>query len=1027
LTADPAEKDQQEQVDHSLDVPATNSDIQPWELDSEQLDLEEQAKELAQSHKLLPESVKYTPLTRFLNDYARVFERATRYFNSISEQEKPMPVAAEWVLDNDYIVSQTLRQLEEDLPLDFYRELPALQEDGLPRVYHIASVIIQVDQARVDPERVQRFIKAYQEVIPLKIGELWALPSMLRLRLIEILIVTLLRITEQKPIKLPKKLTDRLPSGLLDSEAIANCIISMRVLSSYDWKEFFEDASLVEQFLNEDPSGIFQNMDFVTRDYYRKAVEEIALSSKLGEWEVAHSAISLAQEATAQANMHPQSEELNENSTTWSEDSRESIQSLSRNQFPSAAHVGYYLVGQGRPALEQRLHAQIMTGLRVNRHIRSYATPYYLGAIFLLTALLGGLSLIYAWVKGSTSGMLLVVMLAVLIPTITLAVNLINHALTFFLRPNVLPKMDFSKAIPETHSSLVVIPSLLSSIEEADSLLRQLEMHYLRNRGENLYFGLLTDYTDSVTQHDPADEELREHLKKGIQNLNEKYAQSVSPFFLFHRDRCWNPSENIWMGWERKRGKLQELNQLILGKGDDNFSVKLGNLEVLPQIRYVITLDADTILPINSAHRLVATLAHPLNQAEFDPQTGRVISGYTVLQPRIEINPSRTNWSLFTRIFTGDTGLDLYTLAVSDIYQDLFGEGIYVGKGIYDVAAFERSLQGRIPENALLSHDLFEGIQGRSGLVSDIVLIEDYPPHYFVQVHRSHRWVRGDWQLFPWLLPKVPSANGGTHPNQLKTIDRWKILDNLRRSLVSPSLLALLVAGWTFLPGSPVVWTLVAILTLSVPTLLSIFTGILKLFSGKVAERWFASTWQAFLRWMIALVFVPYEALVDLDAILTTLVRLIFKRGNLLQWTTSAQSLKRYGERISQRVTWQQMTGMFLLVSIISLILSQLNPAGLLVALPLLFVWFFSPIIAYEISKPIRSDEVPLTSDQDRKLRRLARKTWLFFERFVGPEDHWLPPDISESQRHGCHRTSPTNIGLFYTTLGAFDSIRHFA
>ena len=438
-----------------------------------------------------------------------------------------------------------------------------------------------------------------------------------------------------------------------------------------------------------------------------------------------------------------------------------------------------------------------------------------------------------------------------------MSISLINWIVTLAVPPRVLPKLDFEDGIPAECKTLVVVPSLLSSAAEVRSLIEELELHFLRNQDPHLYFALLTDLADAPRQHMLKDDPLVEQAVSGIRALNEKYhRETSSPFYLLHRDPKWNPREEQWMGWERKRGKLHQLNLLLRGSGETAFSVQTGDLNVLREIKYVITLDTGTLMPRGTAHRLIATLAHPLNRAEFDPRSGAVIAGYTLLQPGIEITSTSVNLSRFTRIFAGDIGLDLYSRAVSNTYQDLFGEGIYVGKGIYDIDAFERSLAGRMPENALLSHDLIEGIHGRVGLVTDVILFEDYPPHYFVYIRRSRRWIRGDWQLLPWLLPRVPSVEKGTIPNTLSIIARWKILDNLRRSLLSPALLILFVAGWLWLPGSPLAWTLAGLLTPAVPVLTGLVIGLIQSVRGKSWHANVSSTrsktaWCAgFWRWL---------------------------------------------------------------------------------------------------------------------------------------------------------------------------------
>jgi len=548
-----------------------------------------------------------------------------------------------------------------------------------------------------------------------------------------------------------------------------------------------------------------------------------------------------------------------------------------------------------------------------------------------------------------------------------------------------------------------------------------LELYYLSNPDPQLTYALLTDFGDAPKEHMPEDEQLLALAISGVENLNQKYTQAAL-FYLFHRQREWNPSEGVWMGWERKRGKLADFNRLLLNLGETAYTTQVGDASSLPGIKYVITLDADTSLPLGSANRLVATLAHPLNHAEFAADGRSVVAGYTVLQPRVAIKPTSANRSLFSQIFAGNAGFDLYSFAVSDVYQDLFGEGSYVGKGIYDVAAFERSLAGQVRENTLLSHDLFEGIYGRAALVTDIVLYEEYPARYLVYARRLRRWIRGDWQLLPWLFPIVHTEKGMA-PNRLSTINIWKVFDNLRRSLLPPTLLALLAAGWLFLPGSPLVWTLVVLLPSALPIAAQTVQHGKHNFERLTLKQLLKPTRLPFIRWALAVLFLPYEALLILGAIGTTLTRLLIARKNLLQWTTAANASRSF--RLNAHYeTWGAMAASLVLSVLLGITIAIFNPAALWVALPLLAGWLIAPQIAYVISQPVTRITTPLSETQRRQVRRLARRTWAFFEQFAGPDDHWLPPDHFQESPLGnvAHYTTPTNIGLFLvSTLSAYD------
>ena len=687
---------------------------------------------------------------------------------------------------------------------------------------------------------------------------------------------------------------------------VENSIRSLRALAVCDWKRFFETLSLVDVTLRQDPARLYIGMDFETRDRYRKAVEEIANFGQGDELAVAQCAVSLARDGVDQLTPHP---------TPASQESPDPDRHKDLNDQPygwdgfrsqPGAHIGYYLLGQGRPALEQAAGYIPKGRRRLERFIRSQPTPLYLGSIACLSLGLLIIPLVFAAMVGAPAAELLLVFILALVPALTIAVELVNWAATQIVKPETLPHMDFSQGLPEECAAMVVIPAMLSGPDEVDSLVRQLEQHYLRNPDPGLFFALVTDYMDSPAENQPGDFDLVELARQGIRGLNEKYPRVGSGrftegrFALLHRGRQWNPSEGVWMGWERKRGKLHELNRLILAARGispgnssvdpgSSFQICEGDLSFLKLVRYVITLDADTILPRDAARELIVVLAHPLNRARLKHAEvagcgEEVISGYTILQPRTDINPLSSNFSYFTRIFSGDTGLDLYTRAVSDVYQDLFGEGSYVGKGAYEVDSFERSLEGCIPENSLLSHDLFEGIHGRTALVTSIVLVEDMPPNYLVHARRLHRWTRGDWQLLPWLFSP-----------RLSAISRWKILDNLRRSLVAPALLLFILAGWLVLPGDPGVWTVAGVLVLAVPVLTGFWTALRRRLNSQPMRQTEASLRNSFFRWLLALAFLPYEAQIAADAILRTLVRLAVTHRSMLRWTTSDQVARRSG------------------------------------------------------------------------------------------------------------------------------------
>lgn len=935
------------------------------------------------------------PIPARLKQFTRFFQEAYEYFEESTKAQVASSQTAEWLMDNLYVIEQAIRQVENDLPADYYQRLPKTR-DGWPRVYIVALANARSSDVSLEIDPIKQFLQVFQETTPLDTGELWALPLMLRLAVLEHLAAALASITGLKwdvgPQPTLPLVVAELPQADPD-QIVASAIVSLRLLATQDWKEFFETTSFLESVLRRDPAGIYTHMDFNTRDHYRNEVEELADRSAHDEVNIALKAIELAE----------------------------------TGKSVRERHIGYYLIDSGRPMLEEQIRFRLSPSRYISRAVQKHATLFYLSSITVLTLLGCTLLALYAGSAGGTLLHLIAAVLLSLLPVSSVAIDLVNGLIVSFIPPRTLPKLDLEKGVPQEHRTMVVIPALLATGRDVAFLIGQIERHFIGNSDPNIFFALLTDFADAPQKGMPEDDELVEQARSAIEQLNSKHsAGNYRPFYFFHRERIWNASEDCWMGWERKRGKLEEFNRLLRGSDSTSFTIKEGDLSTLPGIQYVITLDADTLLPRESARQLIGTIAHPLNRAEFDPATGEIKAGHTILQPRVQVRPVAANRCLFTRVYSGDLAIDLYTRAVSDVYQDLFDEGNYVGKGIYDVDAFQRSLHDKIPENHLLSHDLFEGMQGRCGLVTDVVLFEEYPPHYLVYTDRLHRWVRGDWQLLPWLSNRVPSrtASATKARNTLSLIDRWKLLDNLRRSLVPPAILMLLISSWLVLPGSIVFWTLVALSPYLMAVASNFVVELRHSFSKEHSTITSRPMRLAALRSLFEIIFLPHEALIILDAITTTLARLLVTHKHMLQWVSAAHSVQIFGKTLRVKSAWQAMIVAPLSAFMFLLALLVLHPGALPAAAPFLLGWMASPYIAARIGKPYRKPVQRLLPSDEHKLRLLARSTWLYFENFVGPGDRWLPPDHFQENPRGvvAHRTSPTNIGLMLlSTLSAHD------
>jgi len=904
-----------------------------------------------------------------------------RALEAAGKAEPIASASAEWLLDNAFQVQRAVLLIKQDLPAGFYRRLRPLAAGptkGEPLVLSLAHDLLHATHFQISRQAVLVYLESYQEHLPLDIAELWSLPVMLRIACLERLAAGIGEIFPEVPSPVPTSESCRQFLGDADADhSVSRSIASLGVVSSITWKQVFDSASLVERKLSEDPCGVYSFMDFETRDGYRKAVERLAERCDLGEIAVADHAVTLA----------------------------------GRSKSKPACHVGYWLAGEGKIELEREIGARPPAAVRLVRLLRRNPGAVYTLALFLLG--LAGLAAPAAFLamEGADPLQWIVGIGLSILPATVISITLVNWLVTLGVPPQRLPKLDFANVIDPAWPTLVVVPVIVKEVAEVPALIGRLESHRLSNPTAH-GFVLLSDPADSACECLDSDAEIETALQKGLEALNHRYGKSAvdGPFCLLHRRRRFNPAQNCWMAWERKRGKLEEFNKFLISGESGAFPVQVGPVHRLPGARFVVTADADTRLPPGTVARMAATLAHPLNRPQFDRQ-GRVISGYTVLQPRVEIAP-QGNDSLFARLFGGDTAIDIYSRAVSDVYQDLVGTGNYVGKGIYDVAGFTQSLEGRVPENSLLSHDLWEGLHGRAGLVSDIIVYESFPASYGEYIRRWNRWVRGDWQLLPWLFPRVPGPAGTRLSNRLSLFDRLRLWDNMRRSLIPASVLALLLGGWFFLPGHPIFWTLFAVAAPGAYLFTDLVTGLARGRRRGVLTGTLHELGEHIGRWTMSLVFLITDTVAALHAILVTLLRL-GKGRMLLEWTSAAHVSIQIGKEDMRKEHWRSMwVSPVAAVTLAIPLISQ--PHIFSVAAPLLCLWLAAPEIAFRTGRN-RMPKVQVLDDDARSyLRLIARRGWLFFETYVRPQDNWLPPDNHQEAPISAtaHRTSPTNIGM---------------
>jgi len=934
--------------------------------------IHEGAVELARALTWLPN----TPSSHTFAERSRVLAHDLKpIFTALESPAPELPISDDfrWLYDNGRLLYSELQNAARTLKSQAkIAHVRTPNGESVPRVLALAEGFLEVVSYEFSEQEFTLFLEVFQQTTALQLRELWTLVSVLKLVLLE-----------QIAARGKRLLSD--PDD--DSQGVGICVRSLRDIGQTTWKDVLEPLMVIDRVLRQDPADAYGRMDYDSREFYRKRLSSIAEHCDFSEVEVAQAVVALGEEARRRTCEQPRTA------------LRES-------------HVGYYLIDKGTPLLHQKVGFRPPFGQKIQRLMRKHPDECFLMGIQVLTLAIMSMAVIFLTDPYNSLALILFAMLILFLPSSQSAVQLMNYLVTSVLPAEILPKLDFTEAIPDNCVTMVAVPSLLLSEKQVRELVEDLEVRFLGNHDPNVHFALVTDLPDS---REPAREDnpLITLCSDLIHELNEKYAsQNMGSFFLFHRHRIYNPREKSWMGWERKRGKLLDLNKLLCGQ-HDSFPVKVGELSILPSVRFVITLDSDTELPRGTAHRMVGALAHPLNQAIIDPQTNTVVAGYGILQPRVGVSVQSTARSRLAAIYAGETGFDIYTRAISDAYQDLYREGSFTGKGIYEVDAVHRVLERRFPRNSLLSHDLLEGAYARAGLASDIEVIEDYPSHYSAYNRRKHRWLRGDWQIAGWLFPHVPGESVDRVSNPISLISSWKIFDNLRRSLVEPATFLLLVVGWFMFGRLPWQWTLATICILFLPTWVQFGCNLLRALFGlnlTVARDALSAFYTANVNLFFTLIFLAHQTMLTVDAVVRALVRRFVTQDRLLEWETAAESelTTRGRAPVDVYLNWMPLLSIML-----GLLVWSVRPQALPAALPILLLWACSKLVSSWLNRPPAAARNQASPKDVAFLRRTALKTWRYFAEYSTAEHNWLIPDnVQEQPAAIAARVSPTNIGF---------------
>ncbi len=1040
------EKDKEENILDDMPVIDVNGE-----------DLEKHAMQISKNYSYATKSNCRRKLFGSLDiSYKKIIEGYEHIDRDVREKKDVAP-ASEWLLDNLYLIEKEYKHIKHNMPKSYYKDLPVIKKGmmkGYPRIYHIAVELVSHTDARIDEHIIERFIRAYQSNSVLTSGEIWSLPIMLRIALIQ----NISKITEKivmnskekseadkiadrlinavenqktkeevyrisrEDINFTSHFTERLlkvlrDNGIDSSEiyewiderlemketnsekminldhqeqatyqvSIGNSISSIREVEALNWRESFEHLSFVENVLREDPANIYSTMDFESRDYYRHRVEKLANIMKKPESFIAKKAVQCAEEA----------------------------EMVEGREFEK--HVGYYLVDDGVDCLKKKSYFKDKGIHGIKNSMKSSSVGYYVGVIAIGTIIAMSIFLAVSYMNDTNRALwrYVVAGFILIVPCSEIIVSVLNWSINNLTTPRFISKIEYKEGIGEENRTIVVIPTIINSVQKVHELLKNIEVYHLANLDDNIYFTLLSDFQDSSTEVNEEDEKIVEAALEHVKKLNNKYSKDKGDkFFFFSRYRKYNEKEAKWLGWERKRGKLEEFNALIRGEEKTSYNVISGDISELKKASYVITLDSDTQLPRDSAKKLVGAMSHILNKPCIDKPKKRVTRGYGLMQPRISISTLSANKTIFSRMFSGETGLDTYTTAVSDVYQDFFGEGIFTGKGIYHIDTFNEMLKGEIPENMVLSHDLLEGSYVRTALVTDVELIDSYPAYYMASSKRFHRWVRGDWQLLPWIKNK----------KSINSLSKWKLLDNLRRSLVAPSIMLLILLSFNVLPDGTDKWVSAAVLALIAPILFNVSESVTSPIRGISLSGRINNSKTIIEQVFLTFAFLPFIAYLTLNAIVKTLYRVYVSKKNLLEWQTAADAEAKSGKSLTDYIAFMWIGSLISAVTL-TIAFNRSSDLGIFM-LPSCAIWFLSPWIACYISKDIKEKNVQINTQQETMLRRIGRKTWAYFEDFVNEENNWLAPDnYQEDPSNGvAHRTSPTNIAMGLTSnLVAYD------